>query len=269
MSSALTVVGVGASAGGLEAFSQILRACSEAKHVAIVFVQHLSPHHESALVSLLTVQTPLTVVQAEEGMRVEAGHVYVIPPNVQMAMRGAELHLSPRPADRSRHTPIDAFLVSLAEAAQERSVAVILSGTASDGAIGLADVKRAGGLTFAQSPESAKYDGMPRAAIDTGMVDLVLPPAAIGAKLAELGAARLACRRRRSPTITMWRPTTCSGSTTCSGRSAASTSGTTSCRRSSGGCSGGWRCTGSATSATTSSCSRATPAKRAASTRTC
>ena len=187
MSGALTVVGVGASAGGLEAFSQILRACSEAKHVAIVFVQHLSPHHESALVSLLTVQTPLTVVQAEEGMRVEAGHVYVIPPNVQMEMRGAELHLSPRPADRSRHTPIDAFLVSLAEAAQERSVAVILSGTASDGAIGLADVKRAGGLTFAQSPESAKYDGMPRAAIDTGMVDLVLSPAAIGAKLAELG----------------------------------------------------------------------------------
>jgi two-component system CheB/CheR fusion protein len=183
----VTIVGVGASAGGLEAFSQILRACHDAKALAIVFVQHLSPHHESALVSLLTVQTPLTVVQAEEGMRVEAGHVYVIPPNVQMEMRGAELHLSPRPADRSRHTPIDAFLVSLAESVHERSIAVILSGTASDGAIGLADVKRAGGITFAQSPESAKYDGMPRAAIETGMVDLVLPPASIGAKLVELG----------------------------------------------------------------------------------
>ncbi len=187
MSGALTVVGVGASAGGLEAFSQILRACNDAKSLAIVFVQHLSPHHESALVSLLAVQTPLTVVQAEEAMLVEAGHVYVIPPNVQMEMRGAALHLSPRPADRTRHTPIDAFLVSLADSVQERSVAVILSGTASDGAIGLADVKRAGGITFAQSPDSAKYDGMPRAAIDTGMVDLVLSPAAIGAKLTELG----------------------------------------------------------------------------------
>ena len=134
MSGALTVVGVGASAGGLEAFSQILRACRDAKHSPSSSSSTSSPHHESALVSLLTVQTPLTVVQAEEGMRVEAEHVYVIPPNVQMEMRGAELHLSPRPADRSRHTPIDAFLVSLAESVQERSVAVILSGTASDGA---------------------------------------------------------------------------------------------------------------------------------------
>jgi two-component system CheB/CheR fusion protein len=187
-SSGLTVVGVGASAGGLEAFSQILRACSEAQHLAIVFVQHLSPNHESALVSLLAVQTSLTVVQAEEGMRVEAGHVYVIPPNVQMEMRGAELHLSPRPAGRSRHTPIDAFLVSMALSVHERGVAVILSGTASDGAAGLAEVKRAGGITFVQSPETAKYDGMPRAAVQTGMVDLVLPAPAIGAKLAELGA---------------------------------------------------------------------------------
>jgi len=184
---AVAVVGVGASAGGLEAFSQLLRACGDARHLAIVFVQHLSPHHDSALVPLLKVQTSLTVLQAEERMRVQAGRVYVIPPNVQIEMRGAELHLSPRPADRSKHTPIDAFLLSLAEAAGERAVAVILSGTASDGAIGLAEVKRAGGITVAQSPETAKYDGMPRAAIDTGMVDLVLGPEAIGAKLAELG----------------------------------------------------------------------------------
>src|SRR4051812_16972524 len=132
---AITVVGVGASAGGLEAFSEVLRACRDARQLAIIFVQHLSPHHDSALVPLLKVQTSLTVVQAEERMRVEAGRVYVIPPNVQMEMDGTELHLSPRPADRSKHTPIDAFLVSLAESAGERAVAVILSGTASDGAI--------------------------------------------------------------------------------------------------------------------------------------
>jgi two-component system CheB/CheR fusion protein len=182
----LTVVGVGASAGGLEAFSQVLRAMSEARGVAIVFVQHLSPQHESALVPLLASQTAMEVVQVTEGMRVEADHVYVIPPNVQMAMRGRDLHLAPRPKDRSKYTPIDAFLISLAEAVQDRAIAVILSGTASDGALGLREVKGAGGLTLAQLPESAKYDGMPRAAIDTGMVDLVLTPQAIGEKLADI-----------------------------------------------------------------------------------
>ncbi len=184
----LTVVGVGASAGGLEAFSELLRAVPASRHLAIVFVQHLSPQHESALVPLLAAQTALTVVQATEGMRVESGSVYVIPPNVLMEMRGGALHLSPRPTDRSRHTPIDAFFVSLADAVQERGVAVVLSGTASDGAAGLRDVKAAGGITFAQAPESAKYDGMPRAAIDTGMVDLVLTPQGIGGKLAEIAS---------------------------------------------------------------------------------
>jgi two-component system, chemotaxis family, CheB/CheR fusion protein len=179
---------VGASAGGLEAFSELLRAIPETGHMAIVFVQHLSPQHESALVPLLSSQTVLTVVQATEGMRVEAGSVYVIPPNVLMEMRGGALHLSPRPTDRSRHTPIDAFFVSLADAVQERSVAVVLSGTAADGAGGLRDVKAAGGVTLAQAPESAKYDGMPRAAIDTGIVDLVLTPQEIGVKLAEIAS---------------------------------------------------------------------------------
>src|SRR3954462_3645926 len=131
---AVTGVGVGASARGPEAFSEVLRACRDARQLAIIFVQHLSPHHDSALVPLLKVQTSLTVVQAEERMRVEAGRVYVIPPNVQMEMDGTKLHLSPRPADRSKHTPIAAFLVSLAESVGERAVAVILSGTASDGA---------------------------------------------------------------------------------------------------------------------------------------
>ncbi len=186
VSAGLTVVGVGASAGGLEAFSQLLRAIEHAPPLAIVFVQHLSPQHESALVSLLSSQTAMVVLQALEGMRVEAGHVYVIPPNVRMEMRGGELHLSPRPNDKSGYMPVDAFFVSLAESMQERAIAVVLSGTASDGAAGVRDVKAAGGLVIAQAPESAKYDGMPRASIDTGMVDLILEPSAIAAQLVDI-----------------------------------------------------------------------------------
>jgi two-component system, chemotaxis family, CheB/CheR fusion protein len=181
-----TIVGVGASAGGLEAFSQLLRSVPGDAGVAIVFVQHLAPQHDSALVPLLTGQTAMPVIQVTEGLRVLPNRVYVIPPNVQMKISGGELHLTPRPDDRSQYTPVDSFLTSLAEACQARAMAVVLSGTASDGALGIREIKAAGGITFAQSPESAKYDGMPRAAIATGMVDLVLAPSAIGAKLAQL-----------------------------------------------------------------------------------
>ena len=184
----LTVVGIGASAGGLEAFSEVLRNVPADSGLAIVFIQHLAPHHDSALVALLAGVTTMPVEQAREGLQVERNHVYVIPPNVHMEMRGEGLHLMPRPEDRTKYTPIDAFLLSLADVVRERAVAVVLSGTASDGAIGLRDVKAAGGVTIAQSPETAKYDGMPRAAIATGMVDLVLPASAIGAKLAQLAS---------------------------------------------------------------------------------
>jgi two-component system CheB/CheR fusion protein len=181
-------VGVGASAGGLEAFSQFLRGLPPDSGVAVVFVQHLAPKHDSALVSLLSSHTSLPVVQASEGVRVEPNHVYVIPPNVQMEMQGADLHLLPRPADRSQYTPVDTFFSSLADTVRGRGIGVILSGTASDGAVGIRDIKAAGGITFAQTPETAKYDGMPRAAIATGSVDLVMAPQAMGARLAELAA---------------------------------------------------------------------------------
>src|SRR5262249_8117207 len=106
--------------------------------------------------------------------------------NVEMAISGEELHLKPRPDDRSQYTPVDSFFTSLAEAAQARAIGVILSGTASDGAIGIREIKAAGGITVAQSPESAKYDGMPRAATAPGMVDLVVPREAMGANLRQL-----------------------------------------------------------------------------------
>jgi two-component system CheB/CheR fusion protein len=184
----MTIVGVGASAGGLEAFSALLQSLPKNPGLAIVFVQHLAPQHESALVPLLSGQSTLRVVQARQGMDVEPNHVYVIPPNSQMVIAGRTLHINARPEDRSQYTPIDAFFSSLAESRGPRGIAVVLSGTASDGALGIRDVKVAGGLTIAQKPESAKYDGMPRAAIGTGMIDLVLTPQQIGPKLVELAS---------------------------------------------------------------------------------
>jgi len=182
----MPVVGVGASAGGLEAFSQLVQALPADLGMAIVFVQHLAPQHESALPMLLGNVSALPVVQVTEGMRVEANRVYVIPPNVQLGIADGELHLSSRPSDRSQYNPIDFFLRSLADSAQERAIAVVLSGTASDGAAGVRDVKAAGGIAIVQRPETAKYDGMPRAAIVTGMVDLILSPSEIAAELTEI-----------------------------------------------------------------------------------
>jgi two-component system CheB/CheR fusion protein len=177
---------VGASAGGLEAFSQLLRVVPVDADLVIVFVQHLSPQHNSALPVLLSSQTTMPVIQVTEGMRVEPNHVYVIPPNVQMAITGDHLHLRPRPDDRSQYTPVDSFFSSLAESAQSRAIGVILSGTASDGALGIREIKAAGGITLAQKPDTARYDGMPRAAIATGLVDLVLSPHGIAAKIAQV-----------------------------------------------------------------------------------
>jgi two-component system CheB/CheR fusion protein len=182
----MLIVGVGASAGGLEAFTQLLDAAPADAGLALVLVQHLSPHHDSALPAILAPHTSMPVSQVVEGVRIEPNHVYVIPPNVQMALSGLRLHLSPRPEGRTAHTPIDSFFSSLAETARERAIAVILSGTASDGSIGVREVKACGGITFAQAPTSAKFDGMPRAAIATGMVDRILSPAQIGAELGEI-----------------------------------------------------------------------------------
>src|SRR5262245_15341830 len=180
------IVGVGASAGGLEAFTSLLRSLPPNPRLAIVFVQHLAPQHESALTVLLSSQSTLSVVEVTEGMKVEPNHVYVIPPNSQLVINDQQLHVNPRPTDRTRYNPIDAFFSSLARAAGQRSIAVVLSGTASVGSRALRAVKSPGGMALARTPETAKYDGMPRAAIATGIIDLVLPPDEMGPKLAEL-----------------------------------------------------------------------------------
>jgi two-component system, chemotaxis family, CheB/CheR fusion protein len=180
------VVAVGASAGGLEAFSNLLRALPPDPGLALVFIPHLDPTHESAMVELLARITQLLVHQAAEGMQVQPNSVYVLPPNCDMTISEGVLHLAERAGGRRYHMPIDTFFRSLAEDQTTNAIGVILSGTASDGTIGLSAIKNSGGLTFAQDFESAKYDGMPHSAVEAGVADYVLPPGRIAQELVRI-----------------------------------------------------------------------------------
>ena len=184
------IVAVGASAGGLEAFSNLLRALPSEPGSALVFIPHLDPTHESAMVELLSRTTHLPVIQAGERMRVQVNAVYVLPPNCEMTISGGVLHLVRREAGRGHHMPIDTFFRSLAEDQASNAVGVILSGTANDGTVGLAAIKDHAGITFAQDTNSAKYDGMPSSAIAAGVVDYVLPPDGIAEELMRLRKPR-------------------------------------------------------------------------------
>ena len=177
------IVAIGASAGGLEAFSNLLRALPPDPGVAIVFLPHLDPTHESAMVELLSRTTRLPVVQANEGMLVTYNTVYVLPPHSDMTISNSVLHLVQREGIRGHHMPIDIFLRSLAEDQKSNAIGVILSGTATDGTLGLAAIKNDDGITFAQDSDSAKYDGMPSSAVAAGVVDFVLPPHRIAQEL--------------------------------------------------------------------------------------
>jgi len=191
---AFPVVGIGASAGGMEACREILKGLTADAGMAIVVVQHLSPDQDSILPELLQAAGPLPAVQVRDGMAVAPDRVYVIPPNAQMEVVEGRLHLTPRPDDGTHRRPIDLFLRSLAAWAQARAIAVIVSGSDADGAAGVREVKGAGGITIAQDPKSAKFDGMPRAAISTGAVDLVLPASLIGAELLRIARHPLLTR---------------------------------------------------------------------------
>jgi two-component system, chemotaxis family, CheB/CheR fusion protein len=180
------VVGIGASAGGLEAFLELLQALPSYTGMAFVVVQHLEPNYESQLAEILSRATSKPVVQAEEGMRVEPDHVYVIPPNKVMIIRDGALHLAPRSKSNKPHYPIDIFFESLATDQGPSAIAVVLSGGASDGAEGIRNIKRKGGITFSQDEQSAKSGGMPHSAIATGAVDFVLPPARIAEELGRI-----------------------------------------------------------------------------------
>jgi two-component system CheB/CheR fusion protein len=182
---ACTVVGIGASAGGFEAFGELLNALPNDTGMAFVLVQHLDPHHTSALAGLLGHRTKLPVVEVAHGTVVRPNRIYVIPPNATMTIARGILSLTPRPEAGGRYMPIDFFLCSLAEDQKGKAIGVILSGAATDGTIGLKAIKAEGGITFAQD-ESAKFDGMPRNAVTARVVDFVLPPAEIGRELAAI-----------------------------------------------------------------------------------
>jgi two-component system CheB/CheR fusion protein len=182
----LTIVGLGMSAGGLEACSQLLEALPSSPGFAMVLVQHLSPHHASALPVLLGARTQMAVTEAEDASPVEADRIYVIPPDVAIELVDGRLKLSPRSDEPGHLLPVDYFLTSLAASQGDRAIAVILSGTGSDGVIGGRAVKAQGGTLLVQEPSTAKYDGMPRAAITAGLADVIAPPAAIAEKLVDL-----------------------------------------------------------------------------------
>jgi two-component system, chemotaxis family, CheB/CheR fusion protein len=179
------IVGIGASAGGLEAFTQLLAHLPNNPGMALVFIQHLAPQHESALTGLLARATRTPVNEVKDRMLVEPDRIYVIPPNTNMAIQKGRLYLMPRTPDQ-QHLPIDHFLRSLAEELGSRAIGVILSGTASDGTLGLKAVKAEGGITFAQDAKSAKYGDMPRNAVASGCVDFVLPPEGIARELVRI-----------------------------------------------------------------------------------
>ena len=182
----VAIAGIGASAGGLEAFTKLLQALPATTGMAFVFVQHLEARHESMLTKILANATPMPIAEVQQGTVVEPNHVYVIPPNADIRVAGGVLQVARRKTALGKHLPVDVLFRSLAEDQGARAVGVILSGTASDGTLGLKAIKVEGGITFAQDPETAKFDGMPSSAISAGCVDLVLPPEGIATELARI-----------------------------------------------------------------------------------
>ncbi|MCM2264585.1 MAG: PAS domain-containing protein [Desulfuromonadales bacterium] len=194
------IVGIGASAGGLEALEQFLRHMPEGSGLALVIVQHLDPTHKGILPELLQRATGMEVLQARDRLRVKPNCVYVIPPNKDMSILHGVLHLFEPTAPRGLRLPIDFFLRSLAEDRQELSVGVILSGMGSDGTMGLRAIKEKAGVVLVQEPASARFDSMPRSAIDAGLADLVAPAEELPGKILDyLKHARVLVAKTERP----------------------------------------------------------------------
>jgi two-component system CheB/CheR fusion protein len=177
------IVGIGASAGGLEALQQFFTALPSNENFAFIVVVHLDPSHGSLLPELLQKQTSTKVVQITDGMPVEPNRIYVIPPNKSLAIFNKTLHLTELEVPRYSHLPIDFFFRSLAQDQGDKAVGIVLSGTGSDGSLGLTEIKAANGLVMVQDESSAQYDGMPKNAIRTGAADFILPPGEMPAQL--------------------------------------------------------------------------------------
>lgn len=182
------VVGIGASAGGLDAFKKLIKAIPVDSGMAYVLVQHLDPNHESKLTELLQKVTSIPVIAIEDDIKVEPNRIYVIPSNKVLVATDGVLQLAPRPkkSPTERNLPIDLFFTSLAIIHQTHAIGVVLSGTGSDGTLGLKAIKENGGITFAQEEASADYPDMPKSAIQAGLVDFIYSPDKIPEKLQEV-----------------------------------------------------------------------------------
>jgi two-component system, chemotaxis family, CheB/CheR fusion protein len=180
------VAGIGASAGGYEAFTKFLEKLPADTGMAFVLVQHLDPTHESKLAELLGRSTRLPVTEVTRGAAVEPNHVYVIPPNKNLAIAGGRFQLVPRRKQEMPPMPVDYFLRSLAEDRRQNAIGVIFSGNGTDGTLGMEAIKGADGLTFVQDPKTAKHTGMPASAIASGCADFILAPEAMALELAKL-----------------------------------------------------------------------------------
>ncbi|HXK18731.1 MAG TPA: chemotaxis protein CheB, partial [Polyangiaceae bacterium] len=181
--STFPIVGVGASAGGLEAFRRLLGALPRSTGMAYVLVQHLDPYHESILAELLSEVTQMEVAEVKGDVRVAPNQVYVIPPSKGLILADGMLKLVPRGPPGVAHMPIDSFLKTLADVQGSQAIGVILSGMGTDGTLGLQAIEAAGGIAFAQEPTSAQNADMPRSAIAAGGVDFVLTPEDIASEL--------------------------------------------------------------------------------------
>jgi len=190
------VVGIGASAGGMEAFGQMLEDLPADTGMAFVFIQHLHPGYDSALVDILSRHTSMPVLEAGNDMEVEPNSIYVIPPGSYLAIENGVLRLLPRPESHEPRLPVDQFFRTLAADRGTGAIGVLLSGTGSDGMLGLKAIKAEGGITFAQDETSAKYDGMPHSAIASGAVDFILPVGRIASELEHVARHPLLARER-------------------------------------------------------------------------
>lgn len=177
------IVGIGSSAGGLEALKTFFINMPADSDMAFVLVTHLDPNRKSILSEIITKFTKMKVEEVEDGDEIKKNHTYILPPNKNLMIRQKHLYLSAPDAPRGLRLPINFFFRSLAEDQKEHAICIILSGTGTDGTIGLREIKGAGGMVVVQDPQTAKYDGMPRSAIGTGIVDFILPPVEIPKKL--------------------------------------------------------------------------------------
>jgi two-component system, chemotaxis family, CheB/CheR fusion protein len=197
----LLIAAIGASAGGIEAFTELVSNLPDDTGMAFVLVQHLDPEHKSLLTELISKKTTMRVKEVTNGMTVEPNHVYVIPANATMSISNHSLQLGPREESRGAHMSIDHFMRALAEQQGNRAIGVLLSGSGTDGTAGLAEIQGHGGVTFAQDEASAKYHSMPASAVASGCVDYILSPKAIARELGRIARHPYLARDAAAETV--------------------------------------------------------------------